>query len=77
MSKLGHEGTITYEAWPSFDESKLVDAEVEIVVQLNGKVRSKMMVSSEISREHLKHFVMEDEKVKELIDGKKTIRKVK
>ncbi len=74
-SKLGHEGTITYEAWPSFDESKLVDAEVEIVVQLNGKVRSKMMVSSEISREQLEAFVMEDEKVKELIDGK-TIRKV-
>ncbi|GIN38840.1 leucine--tRNA ligase [Heyndrickxia oleronia] len=74
-SKLGHEGTITYEAWPIFDESKLVDAEVEIVVQLNGKVRSKMMVSSEISREQLEAFVMEDEKVKELIDGK-TIRKV-
>ncbi|MCI1592159.1 leucine--tRNA ligase [Heyndrickxia oleronia] len=74
-SKLGHEGTITYEAWPSFDESKLVDAEVEIVVQLNGKVRSKMMVSSEISREQLEAFVMEDEKVKELID-EKTIRKV-
>ncbi|MFH5781628.1 leucine--tRNA ligase [Heyndrickxia oleronia] len=74
-SKLGHEGTITYEAWPIFDESKLVDAEVEIVVQLNGKVRSKMMVSSEISREQLEAFVMEDEKVKELID-EKTIRKV-
>lgn len=74
-SKLGHEGTITYEAWPSFDESKLVDTEVEIVVQLNGKVRSKMMVSSEISREQLEAFVMEDEKVKEMIDGK-TIRKV-
>ena len=37
---LGHSGTIAYEAWPTFDEAKLVDDEVEIVVQINGKVKA-------------------------------------
>ena len=41
-AKLGHEGTISYEAWPTYDEAKLVEDEVEIVVQINGKVRTKM-----------------------------------
>ena len=35
--KLGHTETITYEAWPTYDEAKLVDDEVEVVVQVNGK----------------------------------------
>ena len=39
--RLGHENTITYQPWPTFDESLLVDDEVEIVVQVNGKVRAK------------------------------------
>lgn len=42
--KLGHSGTIAYEAWPVYDETKLVDDEVEIVVQLNGKVKAKLQV---------------------------------
>lgn len=74
-NKLGHEGTITYETWPTYDEAKLVDNEVEIVVQHNGKVRFKMMVAREISREQLEEVVMNDDNVKELIDGK-TVRKV-
>lgn len=74
-SKLGYESTITYEAWPSYDEAKLIDDEVEIVVQLNGKVRSKLMVSRDMSREQLEALVMNDDKVKEWIDGK-TVRKV-
>ena len=42
--KLGHSGTISYEAWPAYDEAKLVDDEVEIVIQINGKVKAKLMV---------------------------------
>ena len=44
MSKLGHNETITYQPWPTFDESLLVDEEVEIVVQVNGKVRAKLNI---------------------------------
>ena len=45
--KLGHSDTITYEAWPTFDESKLVDDTVEMAVQINGKVRAKIVVSKD------------------------------
>ncbi|MEK4146925.1 leucine--tRNA ligase [Robertmurraya sp. FSL W8-0741] len=73
--KLGHDGTITYEAWPAYDEAKLVDDEVEIVVQINGKVKAKLMVPADANREVLEEIAMRDVKVKEQIDGK-TVRKV-
>ncbi|MEK3887658.1 leucine--tRNA ligase [Bacillus sp. FSL K6-3431] len=73
--KLGHEETLTYEAWPVYDENKLIDDEVEVVVQINGKVRAKMMISRELTREQLEKIAVNDEKVKIMIEGK-TIRKV-
>lgn len=42
---LGHENTLTFEAWPTYDESKLVKNQVEMVVQVNGKVRGKFMAN--------------------------------
>ena len=45
MGSIRHENTITYQPWPTFDESLLVDDEVEIVVQVNGKVRAKNQYS--------------------------------
>lgn len=74
-SKLGGSGTISYEAWPAYDESKLVDDEIEIVVQINGKVRAKLKVPAETTREGLQNLAMEDSKVQEQIEGK-TVRKV-
>lgn len=73
--KLGHNGTIAYEAWPAFDEAKLVDDEVEIVIQINGKVKAKLRVPSDAQKDALEKIAMDDDKVKEQIDGK-TIRKV-
>jgi len=73
--KLGHTNTLAYEPWPKYDESKLVDDEVEIVVQLNGKVRSKLLISRKATREELEEFALNDEKIKEMIDGK-TVRKI-
>ncbi|WP_102274206.1 leucine--tRNA ligase [Cytobacillus massiliigabonensis] len=73
--KLGHNGTIAYEAWPAFDEAKLVDDEVEIVIQINGKVKAKLRVPSDAQKDVLEKIAMDDDKVKEQIDGK-TIRKV-
>ncbi|PSL44512.1 leucyl-tRNA synthetase [Salsuginibacillus halophilus] len=74
-SILGHEGTIAYEPWPVFDESYLVEDEVEIVVQINGKVRSKLIVPADIDKEELEKRACEDEKVQEAIQGQ-TVRKV-
>lgn len=73
--RLGYDDTISYEPWPTYDESKLVANEVEIVIQVNGKVRAKAMVSKEMAREELEAFAKEHEKVKDHIAGK-TVRKV-
>lgn len=73
--KLGHSGTVTYEAWPAFDESKLIDEEVEIVIQLNGKVKAKVMVSKDATREQMEEIAMQNDKLQEELAGK-TIRKV-
>lgn len=72
---LGHSNTIAYEPWPTYDENKLVEDEVEIVLQVMGKVRAKILVSKDTSKEELEKVALENEKVKELIAGK-TVRKV-
>ncbi|MDM5360886.1 leucyl-tRNA synthetase [Peribacillus sp. B2I2] len=74
-SKLGHSESITYGTWPAFDEAKLVDNEVEIVIQINGKVKTKLMVPTDTTKEKLEEIAMGDDSIKEQIDGK-TIRKV-
>ncbi|VXC59451.1 leucyl-tRNA synthetase [Bacillus sp. 349Y] len=74
-SKLGHEGTISYEAWPTFDESKLIDNEVEIVLQVNGKVRAKVMIPTDMNKEDLEQLAKDHEEIKAQIEGK-TVRKV-
>lgn len=68
--KLGHTDTITYEAWPTYDESRLVDDTVEIAVQINGKVRARIEVAKDSTKEELEQIALEDEKVKEFIAGK-------
>src|SRR5690625_1585219 len=73
--RLGNKGTITYEEWPTFDESKLVEEEVEVVIQVMGKVRSKINVAKEISKEDLEETALANEKVQPWIEGK-TVRKV-
>ncbi|WP_175990625.1 leucine--tRNA ligase [Bacillus sp. Marseille-Q1617] len=74
-AKLGHEDSITYVEWPSFDESKLVDNEVEIVLQVNGKVKAKVMIPRDMNKDELEKTAMENEDIKSQIEGK-TVRKV-
>ncbi|RDX02951.1 leucine--tRNA ligase [Listeria kieliensis] len=74
-SILGHEESISYEAWPQFDESKLVEDEVEIVLQVNGKVKAKAVVSKSMPKDELEKFAQANERIQAEIDGK-TIRKV-
>ncbi|WP_161878154.1 leucine--tRNA ligase [Alkalibacterium sp. MB6] len=66
---------ITYEEWPTYDESKLVTDEVEVVFQINGKIRSKAQASPSISKDDLEQLALNDEKINEQLEGK-TIRKV-
>ncbi|PWU67515.1 leucine--tRNA ligase [Gracilibacillus dipsosauri] len=72
---LGHDGTITYEEWPTYDESKLVQNEVEMVIQIMGKVRAKMMVKKDAQKEEMEEKALSQEAIKEKLEGL-TVRKV-
>ncbi|RYG74533.1 leucine--tRNA ligase [Lentibacillus lipolyticus] len=72
---LGHNNTISYEKWPEYDESKLIEDEVEIVLQVMGKVRAKMNVPKDITKEELEKQALQHEKIQEFLEGK-TVRKV-
>lgn len=73
--KLSHEGTVSYEAWPKYDEAKLVEDEVEIVIQILGKNRAKMMVDKQATKEDIEKLALEHDQIKDKIEGK-TVRKV-
>ncbi|WP_020060261.1 leucine--tRNA ligase [Bacillus sp. 123MFChir2] len=72
-SKFGYNETVSYVSWPTFDESKLVEDEVEIVVQIMGKVRAKLTMKKDASKEEMEQLAVEA--IKEQIEGK-TVRKV-
>lgn len=74
-SRLGNENSLRYADWPTYEEKFLVDDEVEIVVQVMGKVRAKINVAKDIAKEDLEKLATEHEKVQEWLDGK-TIRKI-
>ncbi|KRM19383.1 leucyl-trna synthetase [Ligilactobacillus hayakitensis DSM 18933 = JCM 14209] len=74
-NKLGHEESITYATWPTFDEAKLVEANVEIVVQILGKVRQHLTISKDTTKEEMEKLALADPKIQELLEGKE-IKKV-
>ena len=74
--KLGHSETLTYEAWPTYDESKLVDDEVEIVLQVNGKNKEKLLIASEATKEQMEELALANEVIKELIEGKTIVKMI-
>ncbi|GAA0307603.1 leucyl-tRNA synthetase [Gracilibacillus halotolerans] len=73
--RLGNESTIAYESWPTYDESKLVEDEVEIVIQIMGKVREKMMVAKDATKDEIEKQALELDSIQERLTGK-TVRKV-
>lgn len=73
--KLGHQESISYVAWPSYDENKLIEQEVEIIIQIMGKVRAKIVVPKDISEDELKEIALNNTTIKSQIEGK-TIRKM-
>lgn len=72
---LGNEGGISYAKWPTYDEAALVEDEIEVVFQVNGKVRAKTNVARDLAKEDLEKLALENELIKENIEGK-TVRKV-
>ncbi len=72
--KLGHKEDMVFASWPQFDESKLVESTIEIVVSINGKVRDKIMINIDEPKEDIINRAKTTEKIQGLIEGK-TIRK--
>lgn len=70
----GNGGLLSLHPWPEYDEAKTVDDEIEIVVQINGKIRDKAMVPAGLDREGLQQVAMESERIQELIDGKNVVK---
>ena len=71
---IGKEGSVFNISWPSYDESALVQDEVEVIVQVNGKLRAKVSMDANISREDMEKVAMEDEKVQAAIEGKNVVK---
>ncbi|MDY6017927.1 MAG: class I tRNA ligase family protein, partial [Oscillospiraceae bacterium] len=74
--KLGHNDTIAFESWPTYDESKCVDDEIEIAVQINGKVREKLVVAAEAESDEVLAAAKALEKIAEAIDGKTVVKEL-
>ncbi|GMC02241.1 leucine--tRNA ligase [Enterococcus thailandicus] len=72
---LGNEDGISYVPWPTYDEAALVEDEIEVVFQVNGKVRSKANVAHDLGKDELEKVALADEAIQEQIAGK-TVRKV-
>jgi leucyl-tRNA synthetase len=67
---LGHEETLAYEPWPTFDPALLLDDEVEIPVQVNGKLRGRVTVPAGADRGDIEKAAWADPKVAALLEGK-------
>ncbi|MFD1410977.1 leucine--tRNA ligase [Lapidilactobacillus gannanensis] len=72
--KLGHDESLTYAAWPTYDESKLVEETAEIIVQVNGKLRAKLQVAKDISKDDLEKLALANDHVTEFTDGKQIVK---
>ena len=71
---LGHTGSLYNVGWPAYDESALVKDSVEIVIQINGKVKEKMSVASGLGRDELQKTVMESEAAVRAVDGRNIVK---
>lgn len=72
--QIGQTGSVHHTTWPTFDPKATIADEVEVVVQVNGKLRSKIMVSSSATREAQQEIALADEKIKGLIEGKTIVK---
>ena len=68
-SFLHKDESVTYQPWPTFDEAALVEDEIEIVLQVNGKVRGRLTIPADADREKMTELAIADEAVQKQLDG--------
>ncbi|VAW96948.1 Leucyl-tRNA synthetase [hydrothermal vent metagenome] len=66
---LGHDENIVNHAWPQYDANALVQDEIQMIIQVNGKLRAKIMVASESSKDDIEQQAFKDENVQRFIEG--------
>ena len=72
----GHNESIAYSTWPTFDESKLVDDNVLIPVQVNGKLKDTITVPIDSEESYVKDVAFENAKVKNAVEGKTIVKEI-
>lgn len=70
----GFKGFLHETTWPEYDEEKTKDDTIEIVTQINGKVKDKIMIPADLSREEMEQTALSNEKIKELVHGKTIVK---
>ena len=73
---MGNKSFLSLEKWPEYDESKTVENSIEIAIQINGRLRSTMVVSKEISKDDAIAAAKADEKVAEGLVGKTIVKEI-
>jgi leucyl-tRNA synthetase len=68
--RLGHSDSLAYEDWPEYDKELIKEKEVELAVQVNGKIKDRIIVAADASEEQIKQKALACEKVKKALDGK-------
>ena len=75
-SMLGYEGLVSLAKWPEYDESKTIDDTIEMPVQINGKVRSIIMVPNGADKDQILELAKSDEKVAQAMEGKSIVKEI-
>ena len=73
---LGHNESIAYEAWPTYDEAKTADDSVEVALQINGKLRGTIMLPINCAREDAIALAKADERIAAAIEGKTIVKEI-
>ncbi len=73
---LGHCQSLAYQPWPTFDESMTRSSEIEVPIQINGKLRAKLMVPAECNAEQLEVAARSHERLSEWLDGKQIVKAI-
>jgi len=73
---LGHTGSLAYQSWPTFDESLTLASEIEVPLQINGKLRAKIVVAADCTAEQLEATARGYEKLSDLLGGKQIFKAI-
>ena len=74
LNSLYSSNSLVYSNWPEYVEEKTVDNNFEMIVQVNGKLRDKIIVNSNISKEEMENIAIESDNVKKFTEGKEIVK---